>query len=76
MRPRLLHPEGNFFQSGSILYFLQKEKSDVGKRMKENPPQDLTRLCFGAKGQLMNYGWRRNGNQFLSQTPPPVALGI
>lgn len=66
------------FNQGLYCIFCKKVRWEKEWK-KENPPQDLARLCCGAKGQLMNYGWRRNGNQFLSQlsqTPPPVALEI
>ncbi len=68
------------FNQGLYCIFCKKE-SEVAKkkdRKKEKSPQDLTRLCRGAKGHLMNNVWRRNENQFLSklsQTPPPAALG-
>lgn len=56
---------GQFLSIRVYIVFSVKRKKVRWK--KENPPQDLTRLCRGAKGHLMNNGWWRNGNQFLSK---------
>lgn len=60
LRPRPAPSRGQFLSIRDYIVFsVKRKKLEVEKkkeRKKEKPPQDLTRLCRGAKGHLMNNG--------------------